>query len=554
MDLMRVRPALFYPLLLSAAWLGMILLVDPRGEFPLMDDWSYSWSVYHFLTTGQFRLGNFIGVTFVVQFLWGLLFCVLGFSFTALRLSTLVLGWLGVLVVYKIIARISGRCFLAFLCALTVATNCLYFCLSNTFMTDIPFFFFSVTAFLFFLEALRTKSRRAYLLAVLFSCLGVLVRQLILVIPLGFCVAAIIKNPLRLRAWVRACLPFAAAFLVLKIFESVAADTIGLPHWYVARSNLGELFDLVKSEILLGRGPRGVGSIFFWSYVILAARVAVFLFPFLLAVLPGLLRKLPRLKYEVIFLGSLALLFLILRFTHGSMKNLVSFNLLHDFGFLDESHQAPASFWHVLTLIGGFGSGCMLAVILWDVLAAARDRFRNFEIEIFALTAMAAYSVPLVMVGHYDRYDLFYLPLLMVFFVNRLSARNLLPSGRWLAAGVLAALLWASFTVTATHDMLRWRQAMWRMAEEVIKIAEVPAEQIRASHTFTGWHTYLKDPDYPTLSCLPDEWWDKTRQTFFVTSIPDPEWDLLAEEPVKTWHPTGTGKVYLMTRTLSGKA
>ena len=85
-------------LLIIAVWIVAALLIDPRGEFPLNDDWAYAAAVKTLLGGGGIRLSGWTTVNLIAQIFWGALFCLpFGFSFTALRISTLVLGLTGVL-------------------------------------------------------------------------------------------------------------------------------------------------------------------------------------------------------------------------------------------------------------------------------------------------------------------------------------------------------------------------------------------------------------------------------------------------------------------------
>ena len=68
------------PVVLSSLWLVMILLVNPVGEFPLGDDWSYSRVVHTLVEQGVFQYTDWVAMPLIVHVCWGSLFCsVLGF-------------------------------------------------------------------------------------------------------------------------------------------------------------------------------------------------------------------------------------------------------------------------------------------------------------------------------------------------------------------------------------------------------------------------------------------------------------------------------------------
>src|SRR5712664_3532824 len=93
-----VQSSLPMILLIIVIWLLAVVLIHPQGNFPLSDDWAYGGAVKSLLDSGSVKLPDWCAPNLIAQMFWGALFCLpTGFSFTALRVSTLVLGLLGVL-------------------------------------------------------------------------------------------------------------------------------------------------------------------------------------------------------------------------------------------------------------------------------------------------------------------------------------------------------------------------------------------------------------------------------------------------------------------------
>ena len=116
------------------------LIVNPTGEFPLNDDWSYAKSILTWIKEGRYDLGEWPAMTLVAHLAWGLLFTKIGgFSFFVLRLSTLVSSFIGIWFLFKIIRKISKSALVAFTGSLVLLFNPIYFNLSNTYMTDVNF-------------------------------------------------------------------------------------------------------------------------------------------------------------------------------------------------------------------------------------------------------------------------------------------------------------------------------------------------------------------------------------------------------------------------------
>src|SRR5262245_39140062 len=91
-------------LLLSCIWVAAAVVVNPIGNFPLNDDWAYGFAVRNLVETGELRLSDWTATNLFAQVYWGAIFCFpFGFSFTALRLSTLSLGLIGVLATYGLL-------------------------------------------------------------------------------------------------------------------------------------------------------------------------------------------------------------------------------------------------------------------------------------------------------------------------------------------------------------------------------------------------------------------------------------------------------------------
>src|ERR1041384_2303938 len=93
-------------LLISCLWLLLAIIINSYGEFPYNDDWAYAQSVKALVETGTFFMSGWTSVNLLTQIGWGALFCLpFGFSFTALRISTLAAGLLGLWGTYRLIGK-----------------------------------------------------------------------------------------------------------------------------------------------------------------------------------------------------------------------------------------------------------------------------------------------------------------------------------------------------------------------------------------------------------------------------------------------------------------
>ena len=218
---------------LSCAWVLMVVLVNPIGEFPLNDDWSYGRAVQSLVEHGSLQLTGFTSMPLVAQVLWGALFCLpFGFSFTALRVSTLVLGLIGIFATYALIKEVRAHTTIAFMAAMLITINPLYFQLSFTFMTDVPFFTFSMLSFLCIVRGVREGGNVDLFIGFIFSSIAILIRQLGMVIPLSFAAAYLMKNGLNRKTIPIACAPTIISTVILIGYQVLLQATTGLPSLY----------------------------------------------------------------------------------------------------------------------------------------------------------------------------------------------------------------------------------------------------------------------------------------------------------------------------------
>src|SRR5688572_29503308 len=115
-------------------------LVRPFQNAPFVDDWVYAWSVENLLTHGRLQVLNYSDNVNLAQVVWGALACIpFGFSFTALRVSTWLLGIVSLCALYLLLRELEVPRRDALLGTATLAVYPVFALLSITFMTDVPF-------------------------------------------------------------------------------------------------------------------------------------------------------------------------------------------------------------------------------------------------------------------------------------------------------------------------------------------------------------------------------------------------------------------------------
>ena len=540
---------LLCPLALCAVWLGMTLLVHPVGEFPLNDDWSYTRTVRTLVDEGELRICGWMSVPLVAQVLWGRLFCLpFGFSFTALRVSTLVLGLTGVLATYGLLREARASRALACLGALTVLVNPLYFQLSNTFMTDVPFYALGILSVLFFVRAVRRRRTLDIVVATVFGSLAVMIRQIALPLVLSFSAAFIAGSPRKLRTWLGGLAPFAVVAVVFFGLQAVLRLTVGLPDlWHLRNEQLLERVLHPDLTVLRGLASRAaVASIY----------AGLFLLPFLVVLMRSTSSPSGRRGRwpTVIVPGVVCVAAVTAVLLRGRLMPLAG-NILYDFGLgppglrdvfllhLPNTVTAPGGLWLVATVAGVVGA----VLTGWTLLTRVRRvsyREDDGGIYLLGVASFVLCLLPSCMVVLFDRYVIFLLPCLMLGLVA--GGRTSLRPGR---AGVCAAaavlLVFAAFTVTATHDYFSWNRTRWDALRELTETRGISPRRIDGGFEFNGWVLY--EADYvrdPAKS-----WWWVDDDEYVVSFGPMAGYEVSDTFTFTRWLPPGTGRICVLRRT-----
>jgi len=187
-------------------------LVGVGGDFPLSDDWSYAYTTRELCTTGELHFLPWTGASLLLQAWYGAALCRLfGFSFTVLRISTLVLAATGVVGLVLLLRQLGARGTTLALATALFALNPLYVNLAFTFMTDVPFTVAAVWAGCCYAHGLARQRTRALLAGAVLATAALLIRQHGIFVAAAAAAAALLAAR---RPW-RTRLAQAAAALVL---------------------------------------------------------------------------------------------------------------------------------------------------------------------------------------------------------------------------------------------------------------------------------------------------------------------------------------------------
>jgi hypothetical protein len=486
---------------ITVLWFLAVLLVRPTGEFPLNDDWSWGMTAKDLAEGKGYHPTSWTEMTLFTHALWGALFCLpQGFSFTALRISTLVLSLGGTIAMYALIRQLGRARGVAVLCALTLAFNPIYFALSNTYMADVPFTTLAILSVWFFVRHLQKESKLDLCLATTLAVLATLSRQMGLCLPLAFGLTIWLKHGLARRWLLRMILPavtcagvlFAFQFL-LKVADRTPANTLRTERlWTVLNDPL---------KIPVNLAYYGWGMLMYLGW---------FVAPVILMAVQK------RRATEGVLAPSLAVRVVMMIFTLVTLARFVlrpSLMPVHnniiipqgigpltlrDTFDLNLPHVPAVSnyFWIGVTLLSLAGAVYLvirLTRFLVAVFPSGRFNPRNDDetTGIFLLLCALVYLAPFLMSGYFDRYLLpvlaFLLAFMAVLWTNGAPGKFF----RWQVTGAVLLITGTGlFGVIGTKDYLEWNRARWSMVRTLLTQPEVAPVDIDGGFEVNGWYLY----------------------------------------------------------------
>jgi hypothetical protein len=414
-----------------------------------------------------------------VQILWGAVFCLpFGFSFTALRLSTWVCGALCLCGTYLLLQdlRISRRDSLIGTAAL--AAYPIFFLLSFTFMTDVPFLTAMIWSFVAFARALRWQDDKWLLAALVFAAMSVGIRVVGLVLPIAMMITLLVHG----GTWGRRSARFLWPVLVFPFF--------GLLMWW-HQGHIEHIADLTwidnapdsRLRNLILYGWRFFPAMLLSTTTFLAGAIGLALLP--LAV--TLVRR-SHLLWSVLTFAAIWFLVLATRMlgenhfpplASGSTWTLGELGATEPLvpGF--EPFPQPGWFAPAITAV----SFASFSVLLPPVVRSVRE-----QLAFFWWVILGKFLLFALLWLFYDRYALSFLPLFIVLLLS--SGKIRLPT---VAVGLLATI--SVYSLFATRDHLSYNRALWEAVDRMRHMAAI--SEIDGGYVVNGWLQYAHPENAP---------------------------------------------------------
>lgn len=544
--------------------LALVVIVNPVHEFPVEDDWDYSKTVLNLLQTGAFYRLQVTQATVLFPALWGALWSnLLGYSFTTLRLATLVLAGAVLLFFYALLGELAfdlPRRVLATL-ALLLAPAFIY--LAFSFMTDIPLLFGMLGALYFYTRAWRTNDPRLAVVGSGLAALGFLARQVGALVPLAFAVFVILYR----GSPARTASEFASQ-----------ARRPQTTQWIVCGAALPALVVggyLIWSQFLGGanwadRARTFSGTLSFWlqfdtpgvfvrRYAIAAATLGIYMLPLWLALYRGIpaarraWQSSSRLVQGGIALAALLIVIALVRAAARSewfpyLTDILTRRGLRPYlGFFAESWGAsrPVIFSlplsAALTVLGGG-----LAIVVSALILERWGKPIPAALGLVYVTTLVLAAASLTFFTYFERYLLPLLPGAIVLLLD--STRHVRLDMR---AGAVGVLLVALVSIALMQDYFAWNQARWN-AGAALLAQGTPVEQIDGGYEWNGWHLYDASMLYIAAHDVPmaiDPWKYILDPEYLIAFQPLPDYRIAQEYPFATpLRAGGWDRIYLLQR------
>ena len=506
--------------LLGLTALGIALAYSAWSwaNVPIIDDWVYVWSVDHLIETGKLRVLEWSAHYPIVQVLWGALFSlVFGFSFGILRVSTLVVAWLGLLAFYLTLREMEIRPLAAAVGILVLLCNPVLFMLSNSFMTDVPFVSIMNGALLFYVRWTKRGKTRDLLFGSALTTAGFLIRQLgaaLAIIPIGYLLLTHYLGPRRGR------LPVLQHVSLLVPFVG-----FGVTEWWIHAVH-GETRIYHEKLELLQFVWSTSGWIYLRELLQVVLQLGLVLWPLAMAIVNRLQGR--ALAYAT---GIVALLCGLSIFHWGELPNpLQAILSLNELGIgrkliagtiPDRSLIA----WHGVLAFGISVSGAVVIVAALVNGARQWNRWVQGPATILLFNALCQLLLLEVLWLFYDRY---YLPLLPGACV--LLACHLVPVKRAIVVVLVGALSWGAVAVTGTIDMFRFLVAVASARNWLLQHG-VGSDDIDAGYALNGWYLYAPSPSLSAGGEEPDvPFITSNRQSpYKIANAPEPDYRIVQQ-------------------------
>ena len=458
---------------IALAWIAIAIILRPFQDTPFVDDWVYAWPVEQLFLGRPIKVIDYSTNLNLVQAGWGALFCLpAGFSFTALRLSTWTAALLCLWALYWLLREVHVSRRDALLGVATLAVNPIFFVLSISFMTDIPFLACTTAAMFAFVRAV-SRERATWLWAATFlAALSVGIRLTGVALPIAMSLTLVLRRASWGRDRLRFLVPLAAfvfmAGLVVwhQTHIEVIADLSG-----VENSPENRLRSLVRYAVpflplaLISTLPFASGTVGLTLLPLTSAQWNV-----------------PRLPVTVVVSAGVLACVAMTQDTRLSYSPPLTYASTWALGELGATESLvpnavpvvpPWLPWSIAPL--ALVSGAVVMSAVWQ-------RSHTPASVFLAWVAVGNLLLIATLWFFHDRYSLPLVPVVIALFLSAAPIRR----PRWAIAVIVLLGCWS---LVGVRDHLSYNAAVWRAVDD-LRRGGVPVSEIDGGYVVNGWLQY----------------------------------------------------------------
>lgn len=484
-------------LLLLLAFIISELIVNPIGNFPLNDDWSYGKSAKFLYETGKVDIGDFPAMTLWTHLVWGLFFTkIFGFSFTVLRFSTLVSALIGMLFLNKLIGNITQNKTTALMACLALYFSPLYFSLSNTYMTDVSFITFMIICCFFAHDFFTRKKPLSFLLVFIFSTLLVLIRQFGIIVPLCFTVCCLVF--LKEKKWLYLVIAAVLNIGVFVTFKSYEEYLRGILEPGAAYKFSGDVSFTQRTfwDTTL--------AYFKFRYVAVLMNILIYVCPFLAIFGKSIFRDVKALTLILVSLLSVAAVYYVFKDTHFPTGNVFAntnlgaetfFQTLHP-GYRDlhEHTYSETAESIAITVKYVFISYTVICCVLMLLRLIRQKRFPFFGNPMLLFLSGLFFSYAALLFIPESFTDRYHLPLIALAIIC-LAYANCYYQVHYRFA-VLPLLFFIYISIAGTKDYLELNRIRWEAYDFLKNRMKIDHSRINGGFEVSCWYEGKKTVPY----------------------------------------------------------
>lgn len=471
-------------LVILLLWVVAVFIINPIGEFPLNDDWAYSLDVFHLSEEGRLILSDWPAMTLIAQIGWGaLVTTIFGFSFSALRISTIVVGFFAVLGFYRILQTATLNKTSSRIGTLLFMFTPLFFVNAYTFMTEVYFICTLNYSILFLTRFYQTDKGRFLGAGSFFVLLSTMIRQPGIAIGLAFAVIYLLNEKLVFKRVVFAFLPVVVALVGLFSYTSWLRHSGQVTNF----SDFGILIrQLTEAPIGFYLNRFGIAALYF----------GLFSLPICILLVPKVLKQYGWIEKSAI------LLFVVFGFSTKLLRNFPAGNVFYNLGlgpkllkdafWGDNVHpQLTSTAFNVLKVLALLSASIVVVVVVRELILGGIRMLKKQEsssarfLRSFSMFFFSVYfAFILINPIFFDRYVL---PCIASFFIAILPIMPI--KQRFVhCISFLFVSLYIFFSIGATHDYLSWNKARWEAIDYLTTEMKIKPTKIDGGFEFNSWY------------------------------------------------------------------